>query len=310
MKINNLTRPLRDITSVFSNKKSFNGWIGHERANRYGLHIFRILASDLMQFIRRLPFVFLAPKAAYRFKKTGCLIIEDFLDRQEFIRVRQEIQQQLERLPEPSGNLKRQVFGDKLNHEKGYDRYDGSTLNRFVSMRRQSSTWRAFQSLRMHRLTLALFGMVNTPMRYFIYELRHGSEVDLPDSQKETHRDTFHHTYKLWYFTEDVTLDSGPFEYCADSHLSTFARLKWEYRRSVQASSGETPFRGGAFRASDAELQAMHYASLQPVCVRANSLLIADTRGFHRRGHASPGTTRSGIFGYFRPRAFWPLPQL
>jgi hypothetical protein len=162
----------------------------------------------------------------------------------------------------------------------------------------------------MHRLTLALFGMVNNPMRYFTYELRHGPEADLPDSQKETHRDTFHHTYKLWYFTEDVTLDSGPFEYCAGSHLSTAARLKWEYRRSVRASSRETPFRGGAFRASDDELQTMHYAPLQPVCVRANSLVIADTRGFHRRGFASPGTTRCGIFGYFRPWAFWPLPQV
>jgi hypothetical protein len=66
---------------------------------------------------------------------------------------------------------------------------------------------------RLSLLTFALFGQFNWKSKYYIYELRHGDESINPDIQKQIHKDTFHHTYKLWYFIDEVTDEQGPFAY-------------------------------------------------------------------------------------------------
>ncbi|QMT61598.1 hypothetical protein [Legionella sp. PC997] len=293
--------------TLFSNKKTFTGPLGNVIANYCGLHVVRIILSDVIQFIKKLPFYLLAPKSAFEFNKNGLLILENFLDPQKFLLVQKEIEKHINQLPKALPNLEQQMYGDKLKRATGYDRYDGDTLNRFDHVPRNSMVQFVFKNARMHRLTLALFGMLNTPMRYFMYTLCHGDEASLPDSQKLTHRDTFHHTYKIWYFTHDVELASGPFEYSTGSHALTWKRLRWEYRRSIQICSDQTMSRGGALRISDEELANMDLKPPQSLCVKANTMIIANTRGFHRRGFAEQGTIRTSVFGYFRPLAFFPL---
>lgn len=299
-----------EFLTIFSNKKTFDGLLGNPTANRYGLHVFRIILSDIIQFIKRMPFYILAPKAARHFNKQGLLVIENFLDEQSAGLVREEIERHLAQLPPAAApNATSAVFNGMLPRPTGYDRYDGDTLNRLDFILQDSNIKNVFKSWRMHRLSLALFGMINTPIRYFIYELRHGNEKKRPDSQKLTHRDTFHHTYKLWYFTHDVELATGPFEYSVGSHRLSWKRLRWEYWRSVKISADKKLHRGGAFRVTNEELAEMGVASPKPLCVKANTLVIANTRGFHRRGFAQQGITRVGVYGSFRPIAFFPFLQ-
>ncbi|CDZ77110.1 hypothetical protein BN59_01392 [Legionella massiliensis] len=298
-----------DFLTIFTNKKTFTGILGNPTANRCGLHIFRIVLSDAIEYLRKLPFYLLAPKAAREFNKNGILLIENFLDPQLFFAVKNEIEEHVNQLPEALPNLKKQLYGDKIQRVDGYDRYDGDTLNRFDYISRRSPVRRVFMNLRVHRLTLALFGMFNTPFRYSLYTLRHGDEEILPDSQKLTHRDTFHHTYKIWYFVQDVELSTGPFEYSVGSHISTWRRLRWEYQRSNQISSNKNLSSGGALRIGDEELIQIDIQPPKPLCVKANTMIIANTRGFHRRGFAKAGIKRAGIFGYFRPFAFFPFLQ-
>ncbi|MFJ1269627.1 hypothetical protein ACD661_13755 [Legionella lytica] len=73
----------------------------------------------------------------------------------------------------------------------------GDTLNRFDFIPKHSMIKAIFKNWRMHRLTLVLFGMFNTPLRYSMYKLRHGNEERLPDLQKLIPRDTFHHIYQM-----------------------------------------------------------------------------------------------------------------
>lgn len=299
---------LKQILLIFSNQKSFEGVIGNAAANRLGLHLFRILLSDIICFIRTLPFCFLERKLRKSFKKDGVVIIENFLDKADFQRILLEVQQNLANLPVPPANAQA-GFGDKIQHQYGFDRYDGGTLNRFVNIDNNSVIDNAFiKNSRLSRLTRALFGLTNRQSKYHIYELRHGDETKNPDIQKQIHKDTFHHTYKLWYFVEAVGQEQGPFAYSCGSQRTTFKSLLWEYRMSCQASNRTHPNRGGSFRATDLDLAQMAFPMPESIYLPANTLVLADTRGFHCRSQGRINSKRIGIYANFRPIAFLPFP--
>jgi hypothetical protein len=89
------------------------------------------------------------------------------------------------------------------------------------------------------------------------------------------------------------------------SNHSTPRRLAWEYRRSLAAASGRGG-RGGSFRLGEDELQELGYPKPTVFAVPANTLIIADTNGFHRRGEAPPGAERFSIYGGMRRSPFLP----
>lgn len=290
---------------ILSNEKAFRGLLGNPTANRLGLHVARIIVSDLMLFLRRAPFSWLAYKHYRAFSKNGVVMIENFADPTAFAAICQDVKQALnDQAITPDTGIT--GFGQKHIHAHGFDRYDGSSLNRFVEIDQYPHLTALFKSSKMNRLTLALFGMLNRK-QYYVYELKHGDHAKNHDRQKDAHKDTFHSTYKLWYFVEDVSLEAGPFEYAFQSNRSTWKRLQWEYQMSCAASSDPThPNRGGAFRVSKTEL-AQIAQPLTPVMVKANTLVIADTKGFHRRGDAPIGSSRLSIYANFRPLAFLPF---
>jgi hypothetical protein len=299
---------LEQMLQIFSNKKDFTGILGNPVANRLGLHVFRIVLGHLVSFIRKAPFCLLERDLQKTFAENGVLVLENFLDEAAYVRVKGEVYQQIQALPPAPANTT-QGFGPKLIHEQGFDRYDGDTLNRFAPISKNSDTM-AFllKNPRLSRLTLALFGLINRPEKYFIYELRHGDESRNPDIQKRLHKDTFHPTYKLWYFLDEVTDASGPFAYALGSHRLSLDSLRWEYQMSCAVASDENhPNQGGSFRASADDLQKM---GLSPPCafkLPPNTLVIADTKGFHQRCNGLEGASRISIYANFRPLAFLPF---
>jgi tetratricopeptide (TPR) repeat protein len=71
--------------------------------------------------------------------------------------------------------------------------------------------------------------------RFLAYLLVHGPEAQQPDLQRRVHCDTFHETFKLWYFFDAVTPAQGPLMYSPGSHRNTTQRLRWEQRMAPQA---------------------------------------------------------------------------
>lgn len=292
---------------IFSNEKSFRGILCNPLANRLGLHVLRILMSDFSCFIRKIPFILIAYRQHRKLAQDGVIIIENFADETEFQAICSEIKQALNsQAMTPDQNIF--GFGQKNFYTHGFDRYDGSSLNRFVEIDQYPHLLSLVQSKKMNKLTLALFGMLNKTKKYYAYELIHGDHAKNPDSQKYTHKDTFHSTYKLWYFIEDISLDLGPFEYAYGSHRSTWQRIKWEYQMSCKVSSQQNhPNKTGSFRVSDEELEQMQITKPISLLVKANSLVIANTKGFHCRGDAPIGSRRIGLYANFRPIAFLPF---
>jgi hypothetical protein len=295
---------------LFSTEKRFaDPWIGNQTANRLGLHLARILLFDGIEGLRRA--LYSASEQDRRWirelRRQGVVAIPDFLPAAKFAALQEEvigvIRGSLERFPPRANHRpgfgKKEPFGDI-----GFDRFDGGTLNRFVHLtpERTPSAVETVRSERFSRLYNAAQGRRIPLSALALYYTRHGPET-VHDLQKDLHSDTFHSTIKLWYFVTDVPAEAGPFSYVKGSHRSTWKRLAWEYRRSVGARSHPAD-RGGSFRISENDLQELGLPQPTALTVSANTLVIADTNGFHRRGDATAGAERFAIYGAMRRSPF------
>ena len=294
------------IFSVFSKDKSFAlPIIGSPLLNKCGLHTFRIRLADVLLQLRRFQVSgFSRPVEYAEFKQNGVLALKGFLPEAEFQQLLAEIKSTMLAVDKdsPIQNYGDQGFGQKHAFDWGFDRYDGDTLNRFYSITDSQPHTRAFiNNPRLKKLTSYLAGTYHDESKYDLYKLHHGKENQNADSQKLIHRDTFHSAIKLWYFLEDVKDEHGPFHYAAGSNRMTKDRLAWEKQRSIKHSLEN---KGGAFRISDSELKKLDDGKLKGYPVKANTLVIADIRGFHCRGAALENQDRISIYANIRPSPY------
>ena len=116
---------------------------------------------------------------------------------------------------------------------------------------------------------------------------------------------------KAWFFLQDVDSSQGPLNYVPGSHRLTLARLRWEYRRSLVAAKLQDGYsEKGSFRADEEDLRQLGLPEPRHFTVSANTLVIADTGGLHRRGAAAPGARRLEIWAYSRLNPFNPWPGI
>ncbi len=153
----------------------------------------------------------------------------------------------------------------------------------------------------------------NHPSLIYVQRIRHGHNASIKeqnsDPQKTIHSDTFHPAMKAWLFLEDVTPDKGPFHYVRGSCQLTVARIKWEYKRSINATIEPDGYsEKGSLRASPTDLLAMGLPAPEPMCVKAGTLVVGNTHGFHGRGFAKASASRLELWAYGRYNPFNPLP--
>ncbi len=126
------------------------------------------------------------------------------------------------------------------------------------------------------------------------------------DPQTSMHVDTFHPTMKAWLFLEDVAEEDGPFCYAPGSHRRTPRREVWERRKAIEASDPATRKKGGAFRVGKPEMARMKAAKPKRFAVKANTLVVADTYGFHARRPSQRPSARLEIWASSRRNPFAP----
>lgn len=125
------------------------------------------------------------------------------------------------------------------------------------------------------------------------------------DIQKHYHCDTFFPALKFWYFPREVTELDGPLWYVPGSPILTPVLLEWHQRQADAIAAGTVePWRGrghteGSLRVSRQELADMGLRPLS-VTVPANTLVIANVFGFHRRGDVPAPAHRLAIHGSIR----------
>lgn len=298
--------------AVVTSEKDFSKpLIGNHLANAAGLHVARILAADGFDRIR---WAMWKPTPENRpwidtLRRDGVVAVTDFLPPDQFEKVRSEavtllrnsLNDQPRRDNRVSGFGAKEPFGNGM----GFDRFDGGTLNRFIhlSPQRTPVTLSTFHDSRIRNFYAAAQGRDFPDSAVMLYYLRHGPQ-NVYDDQKDFHRDTFHFTIKFWYFLEDAGPETGPFIYVKGSNRSNAGRLKWEYDRSLKACRGIRGD-GGSFRATEQELKSLGLPEPTVMTAKANTLVIADTHGFHRRGDAAEGAERLSVYGGMRRSPYW-----
>jgi hypothetical protein len=294
---------VRGPLALLTTEKSFaNRWVGSSTANRFGLHLARILLADAFDRVRWALHEPLVGDGRWInvLRRDGVVAIPEFLPADDFAVLRDEVMDaifdSLKR--DPPRDNRTPGFGAKEPFGYGFDRFDGGTLNRYLSLSQEHTpaSLALVTSERFRRLYSAAQGRPFGPSAIHLYYLRQGSETT-PDPQKDLHRDTFHFTIKFWYFVKPVERHHGPFMYVRGSNHTDVRRLAWEHAQSRTASAKRS---GGAFRITDDDLARLDLPPPTVFTVPENTLVIADTHGFHRRGDAEPGTERFSIYGGMR----------
>jgi len=283
-------------------------FIGNPLLNKSGLHLWRIRAADAALKMRRQQVSEKSP-LAQTLVDQGIAVVENFLDGEKFASLQNEIRQAIKDSEQdnPVNKSDTERFGNKQFFDGGFDRYDGDTLNRFLDISPAITplTDEFLQNEELQGVCNQSTGTRFNKAKFQIYLTRQTEIERARDPQLHMHRDTFFSCLKLWYFTEDVTLEDGPFKYSPGSHRMTPSRLEWEHAQSVHAARTNS---GGSFRISESDLASLGFSAAKTYPVKANTLILADVRGFHARGPAQKaGAQRLSIYGNIRPWPFIPF---
>lgn len=292
-----LLLPLQ-ILALASGAKSFrdNPVIGSRRLNRLGLHVARVAAAALIMGLRRLWLAPLVPgplRAA--FARDGFVVLPDFLPAEQFAALEAEIRA----CPRPTTDM---VQGDTVTARVLLDH----------DVLAELPAARAVLADRRYRRVLGyVAGRWRVPGQW-VQTIRSGARIDRPDPQRLLHSDTFHPTMKAWLFLDDVDERNGPFTYVPGSHRLSRARLAWEYGQSLAGRDlPELYAARGSLRIDPHELAALGLGPPRALHCRRNTLVVADTRGFHCRGAAGAGRAdRLELWAMSRTNPFNPLPGL
>ncbi len=282
---------------LFTQAKSFknNPVIGSLVLNRCGLHVVRIL---LAHSIMRLRFAMLGigvdKDLKKSFYKDGFMVIENAMSEQRF----QQIKNQVKSV---DAQVRECRQGDTLTHRILIDEQSQTDLPAVTAMLASK------RYLSLHKFAS---GKNTRPVSY-IQTIKNHFVEGPDDPQKNLHSDTFHPTMKSWYFLDDCSSDNGPFTYLPGSHRLSFARLKWEYHKSITiAQQGDKYSSNGSFRATPEDLASMGMGEPVGFSVPANTLVIANTHGLHCRGHAQKRSMRTEIWSISRSNPFNPFPGI
>jgi hypothetical protein len=128
-----------------------------------------------------------------------------------------------------------------------------------------------------------------------------------PDPQTRLHADAFHPSVKAWYFLTDVAEEDAPFIYVPWSHRPTRRRLSWERRASMTAArNADFQSSRGSLRITQETVRRLGFGEPRIFAVPQNTLVVADTVGFHARGLSARPSVRLEIWAYGRRSPFLP----
>jgi len=278
---------------LLTGAKSFerNRVIGSRRLNEKGLHTARVSLAHRLAAGRRDRLAGLVSAADREdFARDGFVIRRNFMPAAEFAAL-------LGQLHAYRGTLREIAEGD--------------TIMRKIALGREART--ALPALAPLLCSPAWRGLIRyvgsrdaEPVVWVQSILRHAADGPA-DPQTALHADTFHPTVKAWLFLTDVAADAGPFTYVPGSHRLIPARLAWERRMSLAAPrSPDAETRQGSFRADSDDLVEMDLPEPRIFAVPANTLVVADTFGFHARGPSARRSLRVEIWAYGRRSPFVP----
>ncbi len=295
MRLKNIALAPVHLAALASGASSFrdNPILGSPVLNRNGLHIARVRLAERMADQRRRSLVRLASKVHREaFAAQGFVEVRNALPDEAFAALRHEVA--VTRFP-------------------ATEMKQGAATTRFITMNpaslRATPTLRDFLRGPLFQGLIRYVAASDADPTMNLHTVFTDPEKGRPDPQTALHSDTFHPTAKAWLFLHDVDQSDGPFTYVPGSHRMTPARVEWEREASIAAAQHPNGHHAlGSFRATLAEVDAMGFPPPVSFAVPANTLVVADTHGFHARARSTRPSTRIAVYGSLRTHPFLPYP--
>jgi len=287
-----LLAPLH-VAALATSAKSFrdNPVIGSPRLNRAGLHVARVrLAHRMAEWRRERLASLISVDDRAAFDRDGFVLKRNFLPAADFAVLQEQVLSF-------RGATRYQLQGDAMTRRIALDR---AALSRLP----------ALSSLVDHPEWLGLLRYVGSFMLeplVYIQTIFSKARDAPPDPQTRLHADAFHPSVKAWFFLTGVSEEDGPFMYVPGSHRPTPRRLAWERSASVRAAqNSDFQTARGSLRISPEAVRRLGLGEPKMFAVPQNTLVVADTVGFHARGLSARPSVRAEIWAYGRRNPFLP----
>ena len=260
------------LKDIFSNKKVVENRI----LNYAGAQVMRVLLASTAYSFRNMMQSWPKTKLTMMLRKNGYIIIPNFLSPIAFKQVKDE-------------------YFNASNIGLYTPIKDGSTsVERYTFSSDKWKTLPGVTNLLSDNLlvkTLENAELENIQIGDVWFDAIHYDEPQkMASSQNQLHSDTFYNTHKVWFFIEPVNLEDGALYFVPGTNKLSIKRLIFEYKKSIDFEK----LKDYSFRVESKDRVLIGCKEKAIICPD-NTLVIANTRGFHRRGFAKPGHSRKQI---------------
>ena len=255
-------------------------------ANRLGVPVLRTFLADILIKLRR--FKNCRPKNDFENQliKDGIVVIPNFLPDEEFKNLKSEFDNNI-------ANSEKVEIVRKGSTQVNIREVDKNEYEKFPAMKKFA---RNKQLIRLISVGEGI-KVVDELKKFNLEKTIFGDPNKDIDANVPFHADIHFHSHKVLFYMSDVTEEGGPFTYCKNSHLNNLSRLWFEFKRGQLKDAHiegwriqqhlDKKFFNDYFR----KLKNKEYKVACP----ANTLVIANVHGFHKRGESISGVERSLI---------------
>ena len=278
---------------LLTGAKSFldNPLIGSARLNARGLHVGRVrLAAGMASWRRRRLAAKVRADWREAFDRDGFVVIPEIVPPEQFPALREAMLS----YRAPAREMRQ---GDAITRRMAIDPAMLTAIPALRALLEREDIQALFHYVASFR---------TTPLHYIQTIVSH-FEGNEPDPQETLHADSFHSSLKAWLFLNPVAEDEGPFTYVRGSHRFTPERLAWERNRSLADPRAIDRLSArGSPRVSAQDLSEMKLGPAEALATPQNTLVVADTLGFHARGLSVRPGERVEIWSYARRNPYLP----
>ena len=267
-------------------------------ANKIGVPVLRTLLADILIKLRRLKNC--RPKDDYEKKLIGdgIVVIPNFLPDEDFKELKSEFDNNIS----ISENVK---IVKKGSMQVNIRKVEQNEYEKFPAMKKFA---RNKQLIRLISVGEGI-KVVDELKKFDLEKTIFGDPDKDTDGNVPFHADIHFHSHKVLYYMSDVTEEGGPFIYCKNSHLNNLDRLWFEFKRGqlkdahIEGWRIQQHLNIKFFNDYFSKLKNQEYKVACP----ANTLVIANVHGFHKRGESISGVERSLIRIPYRYNPLGPM---